>query len=135
MNAPFRTTIYNRTGWLLMADDGSKKGIFAYRDIGLNKDGKPYDKVWFCDVYSSDPKKIDGDKHETYNFNRVSAGTKFFNKIGLNPQQLPLLLKLATMMYSEISGEIVSAPVLPNPLAKPTEEDELYNLVMGWPKF
>lgn len=119
-----------------MADDGSKKGIFAYRDTGFTKkDNRPFDKVWFCDVFASDPKKIKGDEHESYNFNRVSAGTKFFNKIGLNPQQLPILLKLATMMYSEISGEIVSAPVLPNPLAKPTEEDELYNLVMGRPKF
>lgn len=129
-------TIYNRTGLLLMSDDGSRKGIFAYRDTGFTKkDNRPFDKVWFCDVYASDPKKIKGDEHETYNFNRVSAGTKFFNKIGLNPQQLPILLKLATMMYSEISGEQVAAPVLPNPLAKPTEEDELYNLVMGRPKF
>lgn len=136
MNAPIKMTIYNRTGLLLMADDGTRKGIFAYRDTGFTKkDNRPFDKVWFCDVYASDPKKITDKEHEVYNFNRVSAGTKFFNKIGLNPQQLPLLLKLATLLYSEISGTEVPAPVLPNPLNKPTEEDELYNLVMGRPKF
>lgn len=135
MNAPIKMTIYNRTGLLLMADDGTRKGIFAYRDTGTTKAGKLFDKIWFCDVYSSDPKKIDGEGHEAYNFNRVSAGTKFFNKIGINPAQLPLLIKLATILYSEISGAEVTAPVLPNPLNKPTEEDELYALVMGRPKF
>jgi hypothetical protein len=119
-----------------MADDGSQKGIFAYRDTGFTKkDNRPYDKIWFCDVFASDPKKITGDEHESYNFNRISFGTKSFNKIGLNPQQLPILLKLATIMYNEISGAEVTAPILPNPLNKPTEEDELYNMVMGRPKF
>jgi hypothetical protein len=135
MNIPIRATIYNRTGWLLLADDGTRKGIFAYRDTGTTKAGKLYDKIWFCDCFSSDPKKITGDEHEVYNFQRVSAGTRFFNKIGLNPAQLPILQKLLTVMYNEVSGAEVTAPVLPNPLNKPTEEDELYNMVMGRPKF
>lgn len=136
MNSPIKVTIYNRTGYLLMADDGSKKGIFAYRDTGFTKKGnRPFDKVWFCDVFASDPKKIKGTEHEKYNFNRIGAGTQSFNKIGINPQQLPILLKLATLMYSEISGQDIPAPALPNPLAKPSEADELYNLVMGNRKF
>ena len=136
MNEPIRMTIYNRTGLLLMADDGSRKGIFAYRDTGFTKrDNRPYDKLWFCDCYSSDPKKIKGSEHESYNFNRIHAGGKFFNKIGVNPQQLPLLIKLATILYNEVAGTAVPSPTLPKPLDKPTEEDELYNLVMGRPKF
>jgi len=118
-----------------MADDGTRKGIFAYRDTGTTKDGKLYDKIWVCDVYSSDPKKIEGKGHETYNFQRVSSGTKFFNKLGINPAQVPLLIKLATILYNEVAGTSVPPPTLPKPLDKPTETDELYNLVMGRPKF
>lgn len=136
MNAPFKTTIYNRTGWLLMADDGSKKGIFCYRDTGFTKkDNRPYSKIWFCDVFSSDPTKIKGKEHGVYNFQRVSAGTKFFNKIGVNPNQLPILIKLATILYNEIAGTSISSPALPDPMNKPTEEDILYQRVMGRPKF
>jgi hypothetical protein len=136
MNSPIRVKIYNREGWLLKCDDGSKKGVFAYHDIGFTKkDNRPFSKIWFCDVFESDPKKIDGKEHEVFNFNRVSAGTKFFNKIGVNPNQLPVLIKLATILYNEIAGTNVSTPALPDPMNKPTEEDELYNMVMGHPKF
>lgn len=130
MEAPRKITIYNRTGWLI-SDPATRKGLFGYRDTGLNKDGKPYDKVWFCDVYSSDPKKIEGDKHEVWNFQRIHTAARAFSKLGIQPHQLPMLIKLATLLYSEISGAEVPAPILPNPLKKPSEEDELFNFVMG----
>lgn len=134
MNSPVRIKIYNREGWLL-SDPATRKGIFAYRDEGLNKDGHPYSKVWFCDVFSSDPKKIEDKTHEVWNFQRIHTSQRAFSKLGIQPQQLPMLIRLATLLYGEISGAEVPAPVLPNPLKKPTEEDELYNFVMGRPKF
>ena len=134
MESPRKITIYNRTGWLL-SDPATRKGVFAYRDIGTNKDGKPYDKCWFSDVFSSDPKKIKDKEHEVWNFQRIHTSQQAFSKLGIQPQQLPMLIKLATLLYSEISGAEVPAPVLPNPLKKPTETDELYNFVMGRPKF
>jgi len=135
MEGPRKITIYNRTGWLI-SDPATKKGVFAYRDVGTNADGHPYDKVWFTDVYSKDKDKITGDKHETWNFQRVHvAGKSAFSKLGIQPHQLPMLIKLATLLYSEISGKNVPAPALPNPLSKPSEEEELFNFVMGKSRF
>ena len=134
MESPRKMTIYNRTGWLL-SDPATRKGVFAYRDIGTNKDGKPYDKCWFSDVFSSNPKKIEGKEHEVWNFQRIHTSQRAFSKLGIQPQQLPMLIKLATILYNEVAGTAVPPPTLPKPLDKPTETDELYNLVMGRPKF
>jgi hypothetical protein len=131
---PEKIHIYNRDG-ILFHDPETRKGVFGYRDQGFNKDGKPYDKIWIADVFYSEPKKITGKKHEPWNFQRIHTSQCAFSKIGIHPQQLPMLIKLATLLYGEVAGVDVAAPVLPKPLDKPSEVDELYNMVMGRPKF
>lgn len=131
MSAPTRIHLYDRDGWVVFTEGTPTKGIFAYYDEGITKAGKPFRKVWFCDVFKAKGTLNDGVNGAKDNIliNKIHASQRAFNKIGVNPEQLPLLIQLATMMYEEISGRRVAAPVLPDPLKRPDEIDALLSKI------
>lgn len=123
-------TLFNRTGYILF-DEKTLKGVFAYRDIGTMPDGQPFDKLWFCDVYRAEYKGKNKSGFSPIRFNWIKATQRSFNKIGIQPQQLPMLIRLANFIYRQISGENIPEPRLENPLAKLPADEEMIARVMG----
>lgn len=122
-------TLFNRTGYLAY-DEETNKGIFAYHDAGVMPDtGTPFNKFWVCDVFRIKYKKKDG--FGPWRFNWIHSTQKSFNKLGVQMQQLPMLIKLASMLYRDATGETVDAPEEVKDVQRPDEIESLLAQIEG----